>query len=187
MLGAHFYTIDLLIGLSLPVYIHFSSRSRSDGDGIVRLFWIGVAIGLVWEIPLFLSAIFAANPVVEFIREPPLHPSIFMLAHAFWDGGIFLAGIALVRALCASPILSRFRWQELAILLLWGQLSELAVEAVSVLNQAWVYGDAHAWNPVLFRVAGHPITLVPQLIWLVAPVVYYLCALHLTRRMSAAR
>ena len=187
ILETHFFTIDLLVGFSLPVYIHLRHRSGSDGAGVIRLFWLGVAIGLTWEIPIFLSAVFAANPVVGFLREPPLHPFVFMVAHAFWDGGLFLAGLALVRALCRHPVLTSFRWPELAVLILWGQASELAVEIVSVLNQGWVYDGGQAWNPVLFQVAGHPITAVPQLIWLAAPVAYYFCALSLVRHAPTAR
>jgi hypothetical protein len=78
-------------------------------------------------------------------------------------------------------VLERFRWQELTLLVIWGQASELAVEIVSVLNEGWVYSGARAWNPVLFEVAGHPITILPQLIWLAAPVAYYLCALRVVR------
>lgn len=186
-MGNYFYIIDLLVGFSLPVYIHVSNRSRPDSAAIIRLFWLGVAIGLVWEIPIFLSAVLATNPIIGFLSEPPLHPLIFMIAHALWDGGIFLAGIALVQALCARPVLTSFRWQELAVLILWGQFSALAVEVVSVLNEGWVYSDAHDWNPVLFHVAGHPITTVPQLIWLAAPVAYYLCILSLVRRAPTAQ
>lgn len=168
------------MGFSLPAYLHL--RHRSDGSGVIRLFWLGVAIGLTWEIPIFLSALFAADPIVGFLREPPLHPFVFMVAHSFWDGGIFLAGLGLVRALCPHPVLAAFRWRELAVLIAWGQASELAVEITSVLNQGWVYSDVHAWNPVLFHVVGHPITLVPQLIWLAAPIAYYLAASRLARR-----
>jgi hypothetical protein len=179
-----FYGFDLAVGLSLPVYIHLRNRSREDGAGLIRLFWLGVAIGLTWEVPIFLSAVFASHPIVGFIHEPPLHPIVFMVAHAFWDGGIFLVGVALVAALCAKPLFARFRWQELAVLIVWGQASELAVESISVLNQAWVYSGEHPWNPVLFHLKGHPLTLVPQLIWLAAPVAYYLCVLGLSRRAS---
>jgi hypothetical protein len=186
MLEAHFYAIDLFVGFSLPVYLHLRHRSRPDGAGILRLFWLGVVIGLTWEVPIFLSAIFAQDPIVGFLREPPLHPIVFMVAHSFWDGGLFLVGLGLVQALCSPPVLAGFRWQELAVLIVWGQASELAVELVSVLNQAWVYSGEHAWNPVLFEVAGHPITLVPQLIWLVAPVAYYLCALRMARQRGPA-
>ena len=129
----------------------------------------------------------AANPIVGFLREPPLHPLLFMVAHAFWDGGLFLVGLALVRALCPHPVLASFRWRELGVLLLWGQASALAVEVVSVLNRGWVYGGVHAWNPVLFSVEGHPITIVPQLIWLAAPVAYYLCALRIIRNALNGR
>jgi hypothetical protein len=174
------------VGFSLPAYVHLRHRSRSCTAGVTRLFWLGVAIGLTWEIPIFLSAVLATDPIAGFLREPPLHPIVFMVAHAFWDGGLFLLGLALVRALCAHPVLASFRWPEVAVFILWGQISALAVEVVSVLNQGWFYHDGHAWNPVLFHVAEHPITLVPQLIWLVAPVVYYACALRLTRHVPAA-
>ncbi len=91
-----------------------------------------------------------------------------------------------MRALCAPPVLAGFRWRELAILVVWGQLSALAVEVGSVLNQGWVYSGGYAWNPVLFHVDGHPITVVPQIIWLAAPVVYYLCALKFAQSAHAA-
>lgn len=170
------------MGFSLPVYVHLRHRSGPEAATVVRLFWLGVVIGLAWEVPLFVSAISAENPVVGFLREPPVHPVVFMVAHAFWDGGLFLLGLALVGAGCARPVLVRFRWAELAVLVVWGQASALAVEVVSVLNRGWFYHAGHAWNPVLFHVEGHPITLLPQLIWLAAPVAYYLSALRLTQR-----
>ncbi len=186
ILEAHFFTIDLLVGFTLPVYVHLRNRSNARDALVVRLFWLGVVIGLTWEIPIFLSTLLATAPMVGFLREPPLHPLVFMVAHAFWDGGLFLLGIALVRALCAHPVLARFRWAEIAVLVLWGQASALAVEVTSVLHEGWFYHGGHSWNPVLFHVAGHPITLVPQLIWLAAPIVYYLCALRLTRHARDA-
>jgi len=187
ILEVHFYTLDLVVGFALPAFVHLSNRSRPGGTAVIRLFWLGVAIGFTWEIPIFLSALLATDPIVGFLREPPLHPIIFMVAHAFWDGGLFLAGVALVQALCVRPVFATFRWQELAVLVLWGQLSELAVEVVSVLNQGWVYSGQHSWNPVLFHVAGHPITVIPQLIWLAAPVAYYLSVLRLAREAPAAQ
>lgn len=181
MLERHFFTIDLLVGFALPVVVHLRHRSGPDAARVVGLFWLGVVVGLAWEIPLFLSAVLADDPVVGFLREPPLHPFVFLLAHAFWDGGLFLVGLALVRSLRPEPVLAGFRWPELAILLLWGQASALAVEVGSVRNQGWFYPGGHAWNPVLFHVDGHPITLLPQLIWLAAPVAYYAAALRLVR------
>ncbi len=176
-----FYAIDLFVGLSLPVYIHLRRGSRSDGAAIVPLFWLGVAIGLTWELPIFLSALLATDPILGFVRPPPLHPIVFMVAHSFWDGGIFLAGLGVVQALCARPVWTGFRWTELGVFVLWGQGTAFAVEIASVLNEGWVYSDAHAWNPVLFRVSAHPVTLLPQLIWLAAPAAYYFCMLAMAR------
>ncbi|UCE86755.1 MAG: hypothetical protein JSU66_03190 [Deltaproteobacteria bacterium] len=186
MLEAHFFAVDLFVGFSLPVYLHVRHRSDPAPVRVLQLFWLGVAIGLTWEVPLFLSTIFASEPIVGFLREPPVHPGVFMIAHAFWDGGLFLVGLGLVRAACPHPVLARFRWPEMVVFALWGQLSALAVEVSSVLNQGWVYHGGHAWNPVLFHLAGHPITVLPQLIWLAAPIAYYLCALRIVRPSGPA-
>lgn len=178
LLRTYFWWIDLAIALSVTTVVVVRSRATARGRFVGRLFWLGVAIGLTWEVPIFLSAIFANTPVLTFLRPPPLHPLVFMVAHALWDGGLFLAGAAIVFAVGPRPIFRSFRWGELAILTLWGQLSELAVEIGGSTNDAWVYVADKPWNPVLFYVGGHPITLVPQLIWLAAPLVFYLLAIR---------
>lgn len=181
ILETYFYWIDMAVALGVTAFVVFGCRDTPQGRFLRRLFWLGVAVGLTWEIPIFLSGVYANAPVIRFLREPPFHPLVFMILHALWDGGLFLAGVACVWLLLPRPILQSFRWSELGVLLLWGQLSELAVEIGGVTNNAWVYAGDKAWNPVLFHVDGHPITLVPQLMWVAGPVVYYLLALRLVR------
>jgi hypothetical protein len=38
---------------------------------------------------------------------------------------------------------------------------------------------------VLFHLDGHSITLVPQLVWITAPIAYYIAALRLIRQATA--
>ena len=179
LLRTYFYWIDMAIALGVTAFVVIGCRSTPQGRNLSRLFWLGVAVGFTWEIPIFLSGIYAGSPVIHFIREPPLHPLVFMILHALWDGGLFLAGVACVWLLLPRPIFQSFRWSELGVLLLWGQLSELAVEIGGITNDAWTYAGDKAWNPVLFHVADHPITLVPQLMWIAGVIVYYLLALRL--------
>jgi hypothetical protein len=179
--SAVLYVADLMVGFSLPLVVHLRQRGAGQARIVRRLFWLGVAIGLAWEVPIFLSAILAASPVVVFLESPPLHPLWFMLSHSFWDGGLFLAGVLLLRAAFGATALQRFRWAELGVFVLWGQASELLVEITSVTGGLWAYVGTHPWNPVLFEWRGHPITLLPQLIWLAAPVVYYPLAVLLVR------
>ena len=160
------YVGDLLIGFLLPIYIHVRHRGAGTNAVVRRLFWLGVLIGTTWEVPIFFSAIFSTQPLVRFITEPPLHPFVFLVSHSLWDGGLFLAGLVFVRALLGPGILLGFRRVELALFVLWGQLSELMVEVTSVTAGGWVYVASHPWNVVLFELGGHPITLLPQLIWL---------------------
>ena len=181
LLRTCFWWIDLAIAVGVTAFVVLGCRATPRGRFVRRLFWLGVGIGLTWEVPIFLSGTFADQPVIVFLREPPFPPLVFLVLHSLWDGGLFLAGVLLIWLGSPRPILQRFSVRELAILMVWGQLSEFAVEIGGVTNNAWSYVGDLAWNPVLFHVAGHPITLLPQLIWFAAPIVYYLVAIRIAR------
>jgi hypothetical protein len=73
---------------------------------------------------------------------------------------------------------------ELAVQLVWGALQELAVELLSTGNAGWAF-VTRWWNPVMFRYNSMDITLLPQLIWVAAPIVFYLIAIKLNARFKA--
>ncbi len=174
---------DIAVALALPLALFALFRFGRIGRFVWVMFWIGVAIGLTWELPLhFAGPEHSSTPVFELISAWPLPPILQPLLHASWDGGIFLMGMLLVKHLCREPQFVRFRWSELAVLLVWGTLSELAVE-LSASGVAWSY-IPKSWNPALFQFRGADITLMPQLIWVAAPIVFYLTAL-LVRKTPA--
>lgn len=182
-LYAGFYYLDLLIGYGLPVLVLLLAREYA---GVRSLFWLGVAVGLLWEIPIFvMSGGDVGVPLIIFVRPPPAHWAVFLVGHALWDGGLFLVGVGLLHLFCTPPVLGHFARRELVVLLVWGQVSALCVELTSIGNDGWVYLTSYAWNPVLFWVRGYGVTLLPQLIWLLAPIVYYLGALAVLRSARA--
>jgi len=134
------------------------------------------------EIPIFLLSEYGSRPVIVWVRELPAPFWVFLIAHTLADGLLFLVGMWLVERLCRTPVLERFRWQELALLVGWGQVSSLAVELSSVLSGGWVYVESYWWNPPLFHVAGRPIVLLTQAAWLIIPVVFYLIVLVWKKR-----
>ncbi len=180
-LRAGYYWIDLLIGLGAPLVLFALLRRGRIDRRTWRLFWFGAFLGLFWEVPVFVLSKHGPYPLITWVRDLPLHYSIFLLAHTLWDGALFVVGLWLVARLCRPPTLARFRWAELAVLVAWGQISSFAVEVSSVLNDAWVYTAGYWWNPTLLTLHGHPLTLWPQIPWLVAPVVFYVVA---TRRKT---
>jgi len=176
---ASYYWTDLIIGYTFPFFVYGLFRAGRVSNAVWRLYWLGCLVGLFWEVPIFiLSGQSTPLPIIFFARELPVHYLVLMVCHTLWDGGLFLAGVWLVHLLCPDPILTRFRWRELAVFLLWGQTSALAVELSSTLNDGWVYVSGYWWNPVLFTFNDHPVTVLPQLIWMVAPVVYYLAVIR---------
>lgn len=182
-----YYALDLLIGYGAPAVVLALYRIGRIDRFTWRLFWLGCTLGLTWEIPMFvLSGEATGLPLLTWVRPLPVPYGILMVSHTLWDGGLFLIGVWLVRRLCRPPTFAIFRWQELAVLLVYGQLSELLVELSSTLNDGWVFVTDYGWNPTLFHFHGHPITLMPQLVWLGAPVIFYLIALRLNAPAKAA-
>ena len=71
------------------------------------------------------------------------------------------------------------------MLVVWGQAQELCVELGATAAGAWSFTPSW-WNPVLFEFMGGDITLAPQLIWLVAPIVFYFGALLVQGRVAGS-
>ncbi len=169
-----YYGLDLSIGYGVFVAVLVLHRLDRLPERVWGWFWLGCAIGLLWEIPIF---VFSAEPfgpaTIQWLEPLPLPYPVFLLCHTFWDGGLFLAGIALVHLIGPRPVFERFSWRELGVFVLWGQLSELGVETSSIASGCWVYLDTHAWNPPLFYMKGSPVPLGMQVVWFVAPVVFY--------------
>lgn len=172
LLERNFYLVDFTIGAALPLTVTILFMLRKISPFTWRLFWIGTAIGLTWEIPLSTLDGLGIVDIFTFITPPPAHFSATIISHSFWDGGLFLAGVGLVRLICRAPHFRSFRVAELAVLLVWGQVQEFAVELASTGSGGWGYNPSW-WNPALFLFNGRHITLVPQLIWLAAPLLFY--------------
>lgn len=179
-----FFALDVAVAIALPFSLFALHKRRSLPRCVWPLYWLGVAIGLSWELGYhFTGPLYSDTPSYLQATPYPFHPLAQPFMHALWDGGLFVAGLAPLWWLCAPPRLQGFSWRELAILVTWGQLQELCVELVAQATGAWSFTPSW-WNPVLFEFGEGAITLAPQLIWLVAPCVFYAGALALNRRLG---
>jgi hypothetical protein len=174
------YDRDFAIGAAVPLGVTVLYAAKRISAFTWKLFWIGVAIGLTWEVPLSTLDGLGIVDIFSFAIPPPAHFIVIIISHTFWDGGLFLAGVLLVNLLCSAPHFASFSARELVLLLAWGQAQELGVELLSTGSGGWAYNPSW-WNPSLFMFNGQHITLAPQLIWLAAPVVFYFAALAVKR------
>jgi hypothetical protein len=181
-MGTVFFIVDIIIALSILGFFAYMHFSRRFSPVVWYMFWAGVLIGATWEIGFyFLGPKFSSAPIYVFSTEPPFPSIILHVTHCFWDGGLFMVGVALVCKLLKPPHLVRFRWPELGIMLGWGVLQEAVVELISLGGSMWEY-QPRWYNPSLFELNGSHFTLLPILIWVVAPVVFYAVALWINRR-----
>ena len=178
-----FYWIDLAIAISIPLLFAGLFAARKISRYSWAMFWVGCGIGALWELPFyFIGPLFLADPLYRLNAPIPYPLFLLHLVHCFWDGGIFMVGLLLVKKLCRAPHFARFSWRELLVMLAWGGLQELGVELMSTGSSAWAF-QPHWWNPAMFRFNGADITIIPQLIWVAAPVLFYLLAVRLRRAL----
>ena len=182
-----YYWLDLLVGFGSPILLFALYRRGTIGRKYWRLFWIGALIGAVWEIPFFVMSAHTSVPIVTWIRDFPLHYSVYMVSHTLWDGALFMAGVWLVASICRAPILVRFRWKELAVLMVWGQVSALLVELSAVTNDAWAFVDSYWWNPPLLQIGSHSVTMAMQALWLVAVPIFYFISIGMDQMVASSR
>jgi hypothetical protein len=169
----YFFALDYILAVVVIIVILLLYFTKRISRFTWILYWIGVGVGLLWEFPIGLLRVIGF-PVAQFIQSRPMLPFPFhSIVHSITDGGIFLIGVGIVKLIFSSPHFDEFDLKELLIFIIWGQLQSLAVEVLSLIGGGWEY-IPYWWNPTLFEVNGHPFTLLPQLIWLVAPIIYYL-------------
>jgi hypothetical protein len=149
-----------------------------------------VALGLCWEIPLSIADDYSPYPPVTYLATAPFplpySTILIMISASLWDGGLFLLGLLFVKIFCPAPHFEKFKGKELSVFVIYGQASELVVELISSSSHGWEF-NIYPWNPLLFVFNGHNITLMPQLIWLVAPVFYYFIIIRLKKKLSDSK
>ena len=182
-----FYFLDLLVGFIAPILAYILYRTEKIDKFSWYVFWIGAAVGLTWEIPMFIGSYETSFFVtLEPIRPYPFHYIIFLISHTLWDGMLFIIGYRLVLLLSESPRFEEFNLKELIILIINGQIQEIIVEVGAVSNSAWTF-IVYWWNPALFYVNEYPITLYPQLAWLFGSILFYFILLKLKPKLTENR
>ncbi len=80
-----YYYLDLLIGFSSPLLFYFLYKTGRIEKFMWHFFWIGVMVGLTWEIPIFvLSGESTCVPIVTWTRPLIAHYLVFMISHSLW-------------------------------------------------------------------------------------------------------
>lgn len=185
---AFFYWTIWIIGILICIFIYILYKTNKLKRFFWILFWVGFLLGLCWELPLSIANEISDFSPARFITPPPLPPPfstiVIIITHSFWDGGLFLLGVWFIYIICQKPLFEKFKACEFTILIIYGQISELIVELTSTFSNGWEYIE-YWWNPTLFMFNGHNITILPQLIWLAAPIVFYFITLRLKSRFLA--
>ena len=167
--------LDLAIGCGSPVVGYILYRAKILPRRVWHLLWLGVAIGLCFEIPFNL----AGDRFLRILGEWPLPRVTVNICHSFWDGLLFLGGVGLCRLILGNNrFLSRFSWPALLIQTCWGAAQAFVIE---LLNNGvlWRYAVL-PWNPAFLTIGDEQYTVLIQLIWLLIPTIFYLASLKIT-------
>jgi hypothetical protein len=166
---------DFTLAIFFVGLFHWLYRNGKIPQSYLYAFWLGTIIGSTWEFTfLFLGPDFL-HGAVEWPWGLDGWPR--KISHSIWDGAIFMFGVYLCHRLLDGEIFQKFAWKELGIMFSWGIFQELLVEYLFN-GRVWIY-EPLSWNPVIIPTlpGSAPMspgyTLIPQAVWLVAPVVFY--------------
>ncbi|MBU3915998.1 hypothetical protein KKA14_10730, partial [bacterium] len=167
---------DITISLAIPIttiFLYYSGRIQRKH--LWLMIW-GFAVGSTWEFAFY----FLGDTLHAMHVKWPMPIITLHLLHTFWDAGLFIVGYWLCLLILGTQNCCKtFRWIELTIMLLWGVGQEFVVELLGN-GVIWEY-KVQSWNPTWITIGEQGYTLLPQLIWAVAPIVYYLGFVRINR------
>ena len=181
----YFFLIgDFTVAIALLFGFIYFRKKKLLSDKYLTLFIIGCIIGSTWEFTfLYLGD--------EFVHSVKIWPYGLggwprKLSHSIWDGGIFMVGVYLCKKYLPGPNFQSFNKNELLIMLGWGIFQELLVEYLFN-GRVWIFVPL-PWNPVIIPTLpgsaslSPGYTLIPQAIWVIAPVIFYLLCLRVFQK-----
>ena len=166
--------IAFTVGSSAPIIFYVLYKYGYLSKRIFRLFIIGICIGLLWEIPFGLTGESFHLILVDWPIDIPLARNI---NYAFLDSLIFLMGIFFCNIILKNDdYLEKFNSKALLIMIVWGSVSEFLID-LNCNGKLWLFIE-NWYNPVFITINGNNMTMIPQLIWLIAPFLYYISILR---------
>ena len=157
-----------IIGNSAPFFFIIFYKAQKISSELFTLYFIGVLVGLTWEIPFALAGKSFHLILIDWPIDLPLVRNI---TYSFIDGLIFIVGILLAKVFLKNKnFLYEFDAKALSIMIIWGSVSEFLVD-LNGNGKLWLFID-NWYNPVFITINGNGLTIIPQLIWFIAPIVY---------------
>ena len=186
----YFFLIgDFSVATALVIGFYFAYKNSRISSEYYTLFWIGCLIGSTWE----FTFLFLGPEFLHSVKEWPYGLGGWprKLSHSIWDGGLFMVGIYFCERFLADPLFRSFNNKELGIMLSWGISQELLVEYLFN-GRVWIY-EPLPWNPIIIPVlpGSAPLspgyTLIPQAVWIIAPILFYFTCLRIMQTKSPAK
>jgi len=174
---------DFTFATALVIGFYFAYKNNRISSEYYTLFWIGCLIGSTWE----FTFLFLGPEFLHSVKDWPYGLGGWprKLSHSIWDGGLFMLGIYFCERFLPDPLFRSFNKKELGIMLSWGIFQELLVEYLFN-GRVWIY-EPLPWNPIIIPVlpGSAPLspgyTMIPQAVWVIAPILFYLICLRITK------
>ena len=161
--------VDIVISLAIPVTTAFLYLFRIIQRKHIYLMLWGFVVGSTWEFSFY----FLGETLHVIKVNWPMPIITLHIFHTFWDAGLFIIGYWLcLLILKTSDCCTHFRFAELLIMWLWGTIQAFVVELLGN-GVIWEY-KVQSWNPIWITIDEQSYTLLIQMIWMIAPIVYYI-------------
>lgn len=170
------YLVPLII-IILWFYLTFSKKISKQ----MSIIWvISFFIALTWEV----GNLIIGDKFLQ-IKDPDVKKyvpgPIYAISHAIQDTALFMIGVLIAYNLLGkdTKIFCEYNYLVLLIFIIWGFLQEFFVE-LAFNGKIWEYIPSK-YNPTVWSNNNINYTLVPYLIWIIAPIIFWLVVVQVMK------
>lgn len=160
--------VGLILYYGIPMvtitYLNLRWYQKKLGKNLCISLWIGILLASCWNIPLG----YLGNQYQILCSPNPIGVGLY-LVRSCWDGMMLLGGLTLIKR---KTITRPNEWVKCLSFTTIELSQKIIVEFIEN-GRTWKYKTGLSWNPVIFTIGNTPYTMMPYLIWLIAPICYY--------------
>jgi hypothetical protein len=170
---------EILFPLIIVILWLYLTITKKISPAMSKLWVIAFFLGLTWE----MTFRFMGDKWMQ-IKNPEikkLPKAVYAISHALQDSLLFMIGIFLAWLLLGknNNIFCDYKLNVLLIFIIWGFFQEFMIE-LAYNGKVWEY-TPNKFNPTVWSRNGVQYTLVPYLVWIIAPIIFWIITVNIMK------
>ena len=173
---------ELIFPIIIVIVWLYLTLSKTIPPEMSALWVIAFFLGLTWEMTFrFMGDKWMKIKKPEIKKLPKV---VYAISHALQDSVLFMIGVLLAWLLLGrnTKIFCNYNFIVLFIFIAWGFFQEFIIE-LAYNGDVWEY-TPNKFNPTVWSRNGIHYTLVPYLVWIIAPIIFWIITVNIMKKSN---